>query len=155
MYDFNWPGKRCPLCDKPCKNERGVKCHMRHCYYNTVDVDREQNFYRSKPEAAAKTQKLKDAFWVHSLTKEISWCAGTGVHCDRLLLPLMGICCAQGAAGQSGGSRGVVSFRQRRPKRRNTTACPSSREDANTPTLRDTQGAGGLPLPLHRQPDTN
>ena len=69
-------------------------------------------------------------FWVHSLTKETSWCAGTGsFHCGRLLLPLMGICCAQGAAGQSGGSRGVVSFRQRRPKRRNTTVCPSSRED--------------------------
>ena len=25
LYDFNWPGARCPDCDKPCKNEQGVK----------------------------------------------------------------------------------------------------------------------------------
>ena len=62
--------------------------------------------------------------------------------CHRAIVPI-GIC-AQGAAGQSGGSRGVVSFRWRRPKQRNT-ACPkqSGRRNANTPALRETQGAGG------------
>ncbi len=57
LYDFNWPGERCPLCDKPCKNARGVKCHMRHCYFNTVAEDRQQDFRHRKAEKAAITQK--------------------------------------------------------------------------------------------------
>ena len=34
---------------------------MRHCYYNTVDKERTQDFRHRKAETAAKTQKLKDA----------------------------------------------------------------------------------------------
>ena len=30
-------------------------------------------------------------FWVHSLTKETSWCAGTAHYCDRLFVALTGI----------------------------------------------------------------
>ena len=61
-YDFNWKGARCPLCDKPCKNERGIKCHMQHCYFNKIGCDQKpQNFKQRKAEAAAKVQKLKDA----------------------------------------------------------------------------------------------
>ena len=61
-YEHNWPGARCELCDKPCKNARGVKNHKRHCYFNTVGcMSAEQCFHQRKAEAAAKTQKLKDA----------------------------------------------------------------------------------------------
>ena len=33
MYDYNWPGKRCPCCDLPCKSAHGVKMHLRACRY--------------------------------------------------------------------------------------------------------------------------
>ena len=29
LYDHDWPGKRYPWCDRPCKNAHGVKIHMR------------------------------------------------------------------------------------------------------------------------------
>ena len=48
IYNFNWPGARCPLCDKPCKNARGVKSHMQYCYHNnTGGVQDPQNFKQS------------------------------------------------------------------------------------------------------------
>ena len=42
QYDHEWTGARCPLCDKKCKNERGVKNHMRFCYHSQHDS--QQNF---------------------------------------------------------------------------------------------------------------
>ena len=62
LYDHAWPGARCPLCDKPCKNSRGVKSHMRHCYFNNTGADqKKQQFSCSKAEAAARTAKRKNA----------------------------------------------------------------------------------------------
>ena len=62
LYDHNWPGARCEQCDKPCKNAHGVKTHKQYCYFNTVVCDRPaQSFHHRKAEAAAKTQKRKDA----------------------------------------------------------------------------------------------
>lgn len=60
LYDHDWPGARCPLYDKPCKNSRGVKSHMWHCYfYNAGKDDEDQVFKGSKAEAAARVDKLK------------------------------------------------------------------------------------------------
>lgn len=62
LYEHEWTGARCPHCDKPCKNERGVKIHQKHCYFNQAGCDQpEQNFYRRKTEKAAKIQKKKEA----------------------------------------------------------------------------------------------
>ena len=33
LYDYQWPGARCPHCDKPCKSQHGVKMHARRCHY--------------------------------------------------------------------------------------------------------------------------
>ena len=41
LYEYDWPGARCPFCDKPCKNEQGVKVHQRHCLFKP---ETEQNF---------------------------------------------------------------------------------------------------------------
>jgi len=61
-YDHDWSGERCDLCDKPCKNARGVKCHRQHCYFsNTGQKRKKQDFKNRKAEAAAKTEKLKEA----------------------------------------------------------------------------------------------
>ena len=59
MYDFNWPGARCPRCDKPCKNERGVKNHQKHCYCNNVGRQRNQSFCQRKAKRAAQLEKRK------------------------------------------------------------------------------------------------
>ena len=63
LYDHGWTGKRCPWCDKPCKNERGVKAHMRWCDFKP-DV---QKFTGTCAEKAVKQQKLKRA-QVHKQT---------------------------------------------------------------------------------------
>ena len=54
LYDHEWPGKRCPWCDKPCKSERGVKTHMRWCNFRPDS----QNFAGTCAEKAVKHQKL-------------------------------------------------------------------------------------------------
>ena len=60
MYDYAWSGARCPLCDKPCKNLRGVKIHMRHCYFHNIEGGQQkQSFSHRKAEAAARTAKTK------------------------------------------------------------------------------------------------
>ena len=62
LYDHAWPGVRCGLCDKPCKNSRGVRCHLRHCYHLNVGRDQPaQDFTNRKVEKAARTTKLKEA----------------------------------------------------------------------------------------------
>ena len=59
LYDYNWSGARCPKCDKPCKNERGVKNHLRHCYCNNVGRQTRQNFCQRKAKQAAQLEKRK------------------------------------------------------------------------------------------------
>ena len=62
LYDHNWKGVRCPRCDKPFENERGVKSHMQHCYYNqTCNQEIKQDFKNRKAEQAAYKQKLIEA----------------------------------------------------------------------------------------------
>ena len=63
IYDHNWTGARCPQCDKPCKNERGVKIHKQYCYYNQAASGKQprQRFHQSKAAKAAKTTQKKKA----------------------------------------------------------------------------------------------
>ena len=58
LYEHNWPGARCPLCDMPCKSERGVKIHMRSCLLRPDD---EQNFAGTCAAAKVKQNKLTAA----------------------------------------------------------------------------------------------
>ena len=60
LYDYEWPGVRCPRCDKPCKNESGVKNHQRHCYCNNVGNKTRQNFCQRKAKMAAQLDKRKE-----------------------------------------------------------------------------------------------
>ena len=62
-YDHSWKGVRCGLCDKPCKNSRGVRCHLRHCYCLNIGSSSQppQDFKNRKAEAAARTEKKKAA----------------------------------------------------------------------------------------------
>ena len=57
LYDHGWPGERCPWCDKPCKNARGVKAHMRWCDFKPDT----QNFAGTCAERAVHQQKLERA----------------------------------------------------------------------------------------------
>ena len=62
IYDHDWPGARCSLCDKPCKNERGVQSHLQYCYFfNTGQKRAKQDFKNRKAEAAAMLEKVKQA----------------------------------------------------------------------------------------------
>ena len=69
QYEYNWSGLRCEDCDKPCKNERGLKIHKRRfCYCSKFSQqkyfnrgDQEQKFVGTKAEEAAKITKLKEA----------------------------------------------------------------------------------------------
>ena len=62
LYDHAWAGVRCGLCDKPCKNSRGVRCHLRHCYHlNAGGAQPKQDFTNRKAEKAARTEQLKEA----------------------------------------------------------------------------------------------
>ena len=54
LYEHSWQGARCPLCDLPCKSERGVKIHLRSCQ---MRPDEEQNFTGTC--AANKVQEIK------------------------------------------------------------------------------------------------
>ena len=53
MYNHAWQGTRCERCDKPCKNERGVKAHSRFCYCTRAQ-DKQQSFKGSKAENKAR-----------------------------------------------------------------------------------------------------
>ena len=57
LYDHSWPGERCPWCDKPCKNARGVKTHMRWCGFKPD----EQNFAGTCAEKRVRQDKLAAA----------------------------------------------------------------------------------------------
>ena len=60
-YDHAWGGVRCKLCDKPCKNERDLKCHARHCFHNNhYHLEQEQDFKGRKAESAAKFVKIAE-----------------------------------------------------------------------------------------------
>ena len=54
LYDHEWTGARCHLCDKKCKNERGIKNHLRFCYHNQ---QHQQDFRGRKAEGAARWKK--------------------------------------------------------------------------------------------------
>lgn len=58
LYEHNWPGARCPLCDMPCKSERGVKIHLRSCL---LRPEKEQDFTGTCAVAKVKTNKQVDA----------------------------------------------------------------------------------------------
>ena len=58
LYDHNWRGARCPLCDLPCKSARGVKIHICSC---SLRPNAEQNFKGTCVESKVKELKLKDA----------------------------------------------------------------------------------------------
>ena len=60
LYDHEWAGARCGLCDKPCKNARGVKSHNQYCYFHNAGEDQApQIFKHRKAEAVARTEKMK------------------------------------------------------------------------------------------------
>ena len=62
LYEHDWKGARCPHCDLPCKNERGVKIHAARCQY----APRKQNFTGTvadrevREQKRAELQKAKD-----------------------------------------------------------------------------------------------
>ena len=63
LYDHEWPGARCPWCDQPCKNARGVKAHMRWCAFKP-DVQQFKGTCAEKKVnelklAAAQKMKMK------------------------------------------------------------------------------------------------
>ena len=96
LYDHHWQGARCELCDNPCKNARGVKCHMRHCYFNNAgSQNKAQDFHGRKAEAAAITQKRKDA----QELKETVECEGEGLENVFLFKYLGSIFAADGSHG--------------------------------------------------------
>ena len=57
LYDHSWQGARCPWCDKPCKNMRGVKTHQRFCHMKP-DL---QNFKGTCAEKKVQQDKLDQA----------------------------------------------------------------------------------------------
>ena len=58
LYDHNWHGARCPLCDLPCKSEHGVKIHLRSCL---LRPDEAQTFHGTCAAAKVRANKLADA----------------------------------------------------------------------------------------------
>ena len=69
LYEHDWHGARCPLCDMPCKSERGVKIHLRSCL---LRQDEEQNFAGTRAASKVKNNKLIEA----QKTKTKVKCAG-------------------------------------------------------------------------------
>ena len=71
LYDYHWPGARCPHCDKPCASAHGVKMHARHCHYKpdpqkfigtcadrkVRDVKRAED-QKNKPKVACEGEEL-------------------------------------------------------------------------------------------------
>ena len=60
IYNHEWHGARRERCDKPCKNERGVKMHARFCYC-TQFQDNQQSFIGRKAEEKARVCKLTES----------------------------------------------------------------------------------------------
>ena len=58
LYDYS-KTSRCPFCDRPFKNERGVKVHIRHCQLKEWEAD--QVFTGRMAVARAKEKKQADA----------------------------------------------------------------------------------------------
>ena len=58
LYDYNWPGVRCPHCYLPCKSERGLKIHLKACRY--VD-EAQQNFTGTAAERKVRRDKVDEA----------------------------------------------------------------------------------------------
>ena len=57
VYDYQWPGARCPHCDKPCASEHGVKIHARHCQYKPDP----QNFMGTRADLKVRDGKRAEA----------------------------------------------------------------------------------------------
>ena len=89
LYDYNWPGARCPWCDKPCKNARGVKIHMNSC---TFKPDKQQ-FAGTCAEKKVKENKIKAA---QALKRKIS-CEGAELRNVYLFKYLGSIFAADGS----------------------------------------------------------
>lgn len=76
LYDYEWPGARCPHCDKPFKSERGVKTHLRFCNYKPaaeqsftgtcaakkVREIKISNANKAKPKAKCEDDELKNCY---------------------------------------------------------------------------------------------
>ena len=58
LYDFDWPGERCPDCDLPCKSIRGVNIHRRSCLLRPED---DQNFEGTCAAKCVRKRKLQKA----------------------------------------------------------------------------------------------
>ena len=58
LYAFDWPGVRCPDCDKPCKSAFGVKIHRKHCI---LRPEVEQNFTGTCASRKVKRLKVAEA----------------------------------------------------------------------------------------------
>ena len=58
LYDYNWPGVRCPHCYLPCKSERGLKIHLKACRY--VD-EAQQNFTGTAAARKVRRDKVDEA----------------------------------------------------------------------------------------------
>ena len=57
LYDFEWPGGRCPHCDRPCKSQHGVKIHARKCWQRPTT----QNFTGTCAEDKVRQLNLEKA----------------------------------------------------------------------------------------------
>ena len=75
LYDHQWPGKRCPHCDLPCKSERGVKIHLHACRYKPekqnfagtcadrkVKLNKQMEAQKTKPKVQCEGVTLKNVF---------------------------------------------------------------------------------------------
>ena len=61
LYDHKWSGARCPACDKPCKNEHGVKIHLHSCQWkpHCQKFTGTRADMKVKEAKAVEAQKLK------------------------------------------------------------------------------------------------
>ena len=58
LYDYDWPGPRCPYCDQPFSSDKGVKMHQRfHCQ---MVPDVPQKFEGTKAAEKVKEDKLEE-----------------------------------------------------------------------------------------------
>ena len=125
IYDHDWPGVRCGLCDKPCKNERGVKCHRRHCYFlNAGKEKQKQEFKYSKAESAAKTEKLKAAQKARPKVK----CEGKALK-NTFLFKYLGSIFSADGSHQHDVTRRIILAKKRCGQLRNVFSSPDVPKD--------------------------
>ena len=111
----------CGLCDKPCKNARGVKCHKRHCYFlNTGKEQKKQDFKFRKAEAAAKTKKMKEA----QETRPKVECEGKALNNVFLFKYLGSLFSADGSHHQYDVTRRIILAKKRCGQLRNIFSSP-------------------------------